>query len=381
MSDDLSFLQVPDFLETVNELERLLTQSSRAFLIGAGCSRVAGLPLMLELTKIVTESSSLDPNAKAILEAVGANLKGAKNPTIEDYLSEIVDYLAIATRRELKGADTKSVVIGNNVFTAADMSKSLETIKREIADCLDKTPQKLDMHREFLRAIHRTLKTGKAAGPLSVDYFVLNYDTLFEDALALEQVTYTDGFSGGAVAWWNPQLFETEEVEARVVKIHGSVDWCCLESEELPRRIRGSIGLPTGCSEHLMIWPASTKYRETQRDPFAQMLQVFRDSLRPPPGYQKVLTILGYSFGDAHVNIEIEKALRDVGSQLTLIAFTSNEQPEGQLLTWLKDASIQDQIRVHSRRGFYHGPKCLVTKDDLPWWKFETLTRLLGGER
>jgi len=281
----------------------------------------------------------------------------------------------------MKKADLQRVAIGDRDFSATELSGSLEAIKREIANCLNNVPKKLNVHREFLRAVHRTLKTGKTAGPLSVDYFLLNYDTLLEDSLALEQVSYTDGFSGGAVAWWNPVLFETAEVEARAVKVHGSVDWCALESEELPRRIRGTIGLPDGCLEHLMIWPASTKYRETQRDPFAQMMQILRDSLRPPHGYQKVLTIIGYSFSDSHINIEVEKALRDVGSQLTLIAFTGSDHPQEPLLEWLKDPSICDQIRVHSRRGFYHGAKRLLSKDDLPWWRFEVLTRLLGGER
>jgi len=70
MADDLAFLQVPEFLEAVNELERLLTQSSRAFLIGAGCSKVAGLPLMVELTDAISNCPSLGADAKAILEAV-----------------------------------------------------------------------------------------------------------------------------------------------------------------------------------------------------------------------------------------------------------------------------------------------------------------------
>jgi hypothetical protein len=381
MPDDLTILQVPVFLESVNELERLLSQSSRAFLIGAGCSKVAGLPLMIELTTAVASSTSLSADAKSILDEVTADLSGSINPTIEDFLSEIVDHLAIAKRRETKKAKLRTVPVGSKSFDEKQLENALEEIKQAIADILNQAPRDLTVHRAFAIAVHRTLKTGKSIGPLSVDYFLLNYDTLFEDSLALEQVPYTDGFSGGAVAWWNPSLFENIELEARILKLHGSVDWCAFDGEELPRRIRGTIGLPDSCSDHLMIWPASTKYRETQRDPFAQMLQVFRDSLRPPPGYQKVLTCMGYSFGDSHINIEIEKALKESGSQLTLVAFTADEHPQAQLLTWLKDASICEQIRVHSRREFRHGAKLSISRDDLPWWKFENITRLLGGER
>ena len=48
-----------------------------------------------------------------------------------------------------------------------------------------------------------------------------------------------------------------------------------------------------------MIWPASTKYRETQIDPFAQLLALARNALRSENQSEKVLVVLGYSFSDA----------------------------------------------------------------------------------
>lgn len=43
--DDLSALDEKPFAEAVVKFEELLAQSGRAFLIGAGCSKCAGLPL------------------------------------------------------------------------------------------------------------------------------------------------------------------------------------------------------------------------------------------------------------------------------------------------------------------------------------------------
>jgi hypothetical protein len=381
MPDDLSILKVPVFLDAVNELERLLTQSSRAFLVGAGCSKGAGLPLMGELTDLVASSPQLKLGTADLIKGVRSEFVDAISPTIEDYLSEMVDHLAIAERREGKRATNDMVLIDSKPYSAPQLRLAIEDIKSVIGEILKSTPKTLETHRAFVKSVHRTMKTGKGSSPLSVDYFVLNYDTLFEDALAIERVSYTDGFSGGAVGWWEPSAFETSKTESRLLKLHGSVDWCLIHGEDSPRRIRGSIGLPSGSLDQLMIWPASTKYRETQLDPFAQMAQVFRESLRPPEGFQKVLTVVGYSFGDRHINVEIDHALREVGSQLTLIAFTGEDHPNGQLATWLKDGQIADQIRVHSRRGFYHGSKSGLSAADLPWWKFENITRLLAGER
>ncbi len=381
MPDDLSVLKVPVFQDAVNELERLLSQSSRAFLVGAGCSRGAGLPVMAELTDRVVSSSSLRGETANILRSVRSDFAGANLPTIEDYLSEIVDHLAVASRREEKKATVSTIVIGTEAYAAAQLRLAIEDIKGQIGEILRGTPKVLETHRAFVRSVHRTMKTGKGAGPLYVDYFVLNYDTLFEDSLAIERISYTDGFSGGAVGWWETGAFQTSTAESRLLKLHGSVDWCCIDGEDNPRRIRDSIGLPPGRQEQLMIWPASTKYRETQRDPFAQMAQVFRESLRPPEGYQKVLTVIGYSFGDSHINLEIERALREAGSQLTVVVFSGEDHPTGQLAEWLKNDQIKDQVRVHSKRGFYHGSKSGLSATELPWWKFENLTRLLGGER
>ena len=52
MVDDLKVLRDPQLSDQVNKMEELLSQSSRAFLLGAGTSSCAGLPLMRELSVI-----------------------------------------------------------------------------------------------------------------------------------------------------------------------------------------------------------------------------------------------------------------------------------------------------------------------------------------
>ena len=99
MPDDLTELKKAAFATALNELEDLLTQSGKAFLIGAGCSKCAGLPLTAELTKKTLASALLDATTKIILTAIEALFSGAKTANIEDYLSELVDLVAIAERR------------------------------------------------------------------------------------------------------------------------------------------------------------------------------------------------------------------------------------------------------------------------------------------
>ncbi len=77
----------------------------------------------------------------------------------------------------------------------------------------------------------------------------------------------------------------------------------------------------------------------------------------------------------------MDRALRDSAGDLTIVAFTSENEPVGQLKTWHADASVTEQVLIFANRGFFHGAKVYSSTKDLLWWKFENITRLLEGER
>ncbi len=381
MLDDLSSLKDPAFATALNELNDLLTQSGKAFLIGAGCSKCAGLPLMAELTAKTLASAKLSATTKTILASIEGLFSGASAANIEDYLSELVDFVAIAERRGARGATTHTAPLGGVDYTAKQLKDAVDEIKEAIADEID-VPVKMEVHWKFIEAVHRlSSRPGRSATARPVDYLSLNYDTLLESALALQKLRYADGMNGGNSAWWDMATFDADGLSARVIKLHGSIDWSEMSGDPLPRRIDKKLTLPAGNDQKVLIWPASTKYRETQRDPYAQLSSLARSVLRPPPGTQTVLTICGYSFGDSHINIEIERAVRESGGELTVVVFTFDEEPTGDLKRLHEDKGISDQIRIYARKGFFHGPNAVRSTVDLPWSKFENIARLLGGER
>ena len=378
MPNDLSIFFTPKYKEILAELRDLLSQNRIAFLFGAGSSRAAGLPLMHELTTQVMQGSSATDESKKVFESIIANYSGSHQATIEDYMSELVDYLSIADRRISRGVDIAKIAIGNNEFKLTDLADSLAQIKIAIVESLRDKQIEVSYHRQFIRAIHSSLQAGK--GDRIVHYFVLNYDTLIEDALGLEKIKYVDGFSGGATAWWDPTTFLDKNIRARIFKIHGSIDWRLLKSDSLPRRVREGL-LPDTGLENILIYPAETKYKEAQRDPFAQLIQQMRGTLRPIRGKEMVLAICGYGFSDAHINLEIETALAQSDGRLTIVAFTGEDEPQGVLAVWLANPVLADQIKVYANKGFFHTENIVRSDTDLPWWKFEMLARLLGGER
>ncbi len=378
--DDLSALRNKPFSDAVEKFEELLVQSGRAFLIGAGCSKCAGLPLMAELTKVAIESDTLDATSKAILAAVKSLFDGSPNSHIEDYLSELVDLLAIAERRTERGALQAEMQIDGKPYSAAQLRGAAEQIKQAISCAIGK-PVAIETHRAFVKAVRRLVRDGKAASSSVVDYLVLNYDTVIEDALALERIPYADGIDGGVTGWWSPETFGRDGLAAHVLKLHGSVDWCEVAGDPLPRRIAPKLQVQDMQERRILIWPASTKYRETQLDPFAQLADQARRVMRPSRGSQRVLVICGYSFGDAHINIEIDRALRESAGDLTVIAFSSEDGPMSKLKEWNETAGIREQVLIFAKRGFFHGDIAESSEHDLPWWKFENVVRLLGGER
>jgi hypothetical protein len=377
--DDLSPLRQQPFSDAIAQIETLMSQHRRSFLIGAGCSRCAGLPLTPELT--IEVLSKLIDAPKAIMGGIAANFAGASDVGIEDYLSELVDFIAIAERRKLRSAGLTKVSIADSEYSVEQLKDALWCAKDHIKKTLTPTSTDVSVHQAFVRAI-QSLRKGKQALNVGVDYMILNYDTLVEDALGLERIAFSDGIVGGQTGWWSPEVIEHQSSEVRILKLHGSIDWCLLDGETLPRRIRDGIKIAgTVSHDPVLIWPAATKYRETQLDPYAQLMAALRKSLRPEGNNEVVLAICGYRFADSHINLELDRALRESDKKLTLLIFTDMEKPTGIVEQWLNDPATCAQVRIHGKRGFYHGNTSEESLVDLPWWKFEVLTRIFQGER
>lgn len=378
IEDELEPLRDSKYEESIKKLKNLLSEKKQAFLLGAGCSKCAGLPLMEELTQKVLDAIPEEESTHTILQGLVDQFKGSKNCTIEDYMSELVDLISIAERRKNRSSQNDSVQIKDKSYSAPDLQAALTRIKQEIEKTIIGCNVKIHNHRQFIRSVHR-LRTGKRDFAQPVDYFTLNYDTLLEDALSLEKIPLADGFNGGVTGWWKAEAYDSNEVIARVFKLHGSIDWCLLDDDALPRRIRHSLK-EDNSKEPVLIWPAATKYRELQRDPFAQILSKMRQTLRPPQN-EIILTIIGYSFGDSHINDELNRALHEANCRLTIIVCTELEKPDGLLSNWHTEPEVKEHVLIYARRGFFHFDEIVESDNDLPWWKFEVIGRLLGGEK
>ena len=177
-----------------------------------------------------------------------------------------------------------------------------------------------------------------------VSIFTLNYDTLAEQAADAEGVVLLDGFVGTQRRVFRPESYEqdlyfpAETTEGRVhrfdrvlhlYKLHGSITWTAGEPMiDNPYGVNSATFNPEG-TQPLLIYPTPAKYGETLGLPYSELFRRFAGSLVRP---QSVLFVIGYGFGDEHVNSIIRQALAVPSFTLAIV----DPAPKSEFVTKLR---------------------------------------------
>lgn len=384
------------------QIDELLNLPQQIWLLGAGVSKESGIPLMYPLTDRI--ESMLTGDEHTDFHAIRTELPEVAH--VEHVLSHIGDLIALASR-----SATKTVTIGAKKRGLENLQCLHASVQQHIRDTMRwgyrpaegstveaigsqaKPIITVDAHCRFVKALFNVRRAGLEHRP-PVAFFTTNYDTLLEDALALCRVSASDGFVGGAMAFWDPERKEhgfdspfapDGGLQARVFKLHGSIDWFVSEEDVVVRR-REAAGYPADEPGRLLMYPQASKYQVTQRDPFARLFAALRSAISDTnPG---LLAICGYSFGDDHVNEEIERAMKHRSNQLTVLASVLQSDDEGEscglptaLAGWLREAPWKERLLVLGSHGVYHGsldnryPAASASTHG--WWSFEGVTKFL----
>ena len=378
--------------DALSQIDSHLSCPCQNWLLGAGVSLDAGIPLMDSLTDRIFTLLDGKP-AGTVIAAIKGDLPPSAH--IEHVLSQLVDYIAICERSR---AD--EIPIAGVTYKTDQLREIHHAILEGISKIVrwgyvpakppapakegthDQPIVSVDDHLQFMKALFVNRRAGLGNRRKSIKLFTTNYDTLIEDALALAGVPYYDGFSGGAVAFWS-HPFGTPDPESKhdacVIKLHGSIDWRVGDGD-LVRRIRLGDAYPEKRSPAL-IYPQASKYIATQRDPFATQFDRLRRSLSSSS--DNILGICGYSFGDDHLNAEIQVCMQHAENRTTLLAFVkedgSGKAPE--ILEKWKSLPWGDRVFIATDARLTHGKEELMTADPagspLAWWTFRGLTKFL----
>lgn len=154
-------------------------------------------------------------------------------------------------------------------------------------------------------------------------FVTLNYDNTIELASRIMGNEVDTGFD----AWSNTSEFSFEDGKIPLIKLHGSIDWALNsgktdEEKPLPYQIIQKVN--PNSSDQNGFHPAvlfGGKNKLTAKGPFLSLLRSFEKQLE----YSEVLTVIGYSFRDEHVNEFITKWLNgNISRKMRII----NPNPE-----------------------------------------------------
>lgn len=193
-----------------------------------------------------------------------------------------------------------------------------------------------------------------------IEIFTTNYDLLLEEALERVRAPYFDGFTGGREPFFDPVTVSNNDLPARwtrLWKLHGSLGWCSNGKEEVIRSGKDN-------ARHL-VFPEHLKYEQTQKAPYAALLDRLRAFLATP---DTLLISIGFSFADAHISARIDEGLA-ANPSASVFAFQfqklANETCARELGRRLPNFSVyaRDAALVNGSEGPWRVPSELPSKD------------------
>lgn len=283
------------------------------FLLGAGASADARMPMVAQLTRDLRKRLPEIPDVNGVRHPENGQLYDlieSQDPLVATNYERFFEWikLILSVRKkpfnqliETKIGPSLIEVIGHLTFV----------IGHEIAQLLNSYETKSD----YLRNLGDFLPP---QGRLKV--FSLNYDCCLEDACHTNRIDITTGFDPDTKKW-NPLEFKKKMKGINLYKLHGSLRWFGTRDKSLPtEQFQHNLILMELRSEYLrdpphhieispqpeLILGPGTKTQPD--DPFITLAYEFQNSIRQA----KICVIIGYSFQDTHINIILDKAV-DIG--------------------------------------------------------------------
>lgn len=355
--DESDLSQNADIIKALTDIKKemririgtMLKTDNVSFLLGAGASKIAGgillgtIPEVIEkellfrgyksglrlarwlklFYEIVSKITSTTYNAK---DRYGIHFNGLSSDDVrigvnfEELLSHICMLFSavnIYGNRLILKEDGQSDLVSEKKHL---VQLKNELVSQLVSQCTlpkSEISNGLETHIRFIKKIlTRPLNLRRA------NIFTLNYDTLIEQASDASGVVLVDGFIGNVKRVFRPEsydldfYFPAQTTEGRVhrfdralhlYKLHGSINWYNDEqSWENPYGLTCKNSGKIELGRDVIIYPSPLKYGQTLGLPYSELFRRFCNSISQP---QSVLFVIGYGFGDDHVNALIHQSL------------------------------------------------------------------------
>jgi len=326
-SKDSGTLDWRDAASRVREqLNDAMNAQHLGFLFGSGCSSFVvdgeevGISTMAPLAKAfiaATGSAQLVPHlesaeAKVLKDIFGIDLASTKYENNLERLLEVLHSFRFVLEHSSNAGLLKGLPAVNSAITK---------VTSYILNACSSGPfaEGDDAVVSVYQAFYRNLSYRGRNLPRPW-IFTTNYDLFNETALDRLGMPYSNGFLGTVERRFNPASFryslaEQLDISSRrwssvdgylyLCKLHGSINWVEAGKSLFPLR---ELQLPPAdcTSERVMIYPTPAKQNASFGYPYSDL---FREFQHRTVRDQSVLFVIGYSFGDEHINNIIFQAL------------------------------------------------------------------------
>ena len=302
---------------------RALNARYVAFLFGAGCSSFVndkkvevGISTMVPLAK---KFKSKWNSGKAFLSTEETNFVKRHSIDIDETrisnnIERLMQFLFSLrfTIDHQSGKPKQDIVIIDGIINKVQEFIFCECTKGEFSKG-DNTV--LSVYDSFYRKL--MLRDRSLPAPW---IFTTNYDLFNERAMDRIGLLYGNGFSGVVERRFNPATFRysvAEQFDLRnrkwatvsgfvhLCKLHGSVSWIEDDHGLFPILENPNIK-KISKSNRAMIYPTPAKQDASLGSPYADLFREFQSRVVRE---QSVLFVMGYAFGDSHINNIIYQAL------------------------------------------------------------------------
>lgn len=245
-----------------------------------------------------------------------------------------------------------SALIESEVFIKKGKKKYAKTIEAILDIIISKTSYDYDP-KIFKHAVLIQVLSALVKRPNRLSVVTTNYDTLFEDAADSIDFTVFDGFNFTHTQKFNVDMFDwslaksvsnirSSKMEYKnsiinLLKIHGSLTWMRDGNGNVVRKEKKEIQNP------LMIFPSSSKYRQSYENPYFELLSKFQELLKMQ---NTVLITTGFSFADNHISQMIFRAVKH-NPGLSILACDYSLEQANKCQNWKELIQLQkDGFRI-----------------------------------
>lgn len=138
---------------------------------------------------------------------------------------------------------------------------------------------------------------------------------------------------------------------ARLTKLHGSIDWRFHNGQIVKAALpfgasENHPDIPQNASDHVVIYPNSSKGIDTAFYPYAELFRDFASAICRP---NSAVVAYGYGFGDSHINRILKDMLSIPSTHIVIISYNNTS---GRIEKFYKDVnSAQMTLLMGDRFG------------------------------